>query len=102
MNEKKYEKRLNFQSQLITRQSKQIDDLKKKNEKLENECRKKDEIISSVDSLRDELIKEIDNIKKQKEQYKVLIDNLKTMKNIMNQEVFKKHKRYWLIKFLLR
>lgn len=100
MNEKKYEKRLNFQSQLITRQSKQIDDLKKKNEKLENECRKKDEIINSVDYLRNELTKEVSEVKKRKEEFNRLISELREMKSIVNQEVYKG--RWRLIKLLIK
>lgn len=100
MNEKKYEKRLNFQSQLITRQSKQIDDLKKKIEKLENECRKKDEIISSVDSLREALTKEVSEVKKRKEEFNRLISEVKDMKKIVNQEVYKG--RWRLIKLLIK
>lgn len=100
MNEKKYEKRLNFQSQLIARQSKQIDDLKKKNEKLENECRKKDEIINSVDYLRNELTKEVSEVKKRKEEFNRLISELREMKSIVNQEVYKG--RWRLIKLLIK
>ena len=100
MNEKKYEKRLNFQSQLIERQSKQIDDLKKKNEKLENECRKKDEIINSVDSLREALTKEISEVKKRKEEFNRLISELKDMKKIVNQEVYRG--RWKIIRWIMK
>ena len=100
MNEKKYEKRLNFQSQLIARQSKQIDDFKKKIEKLENECKKKDEIISSVDYLREALAKEVSEVKSRKEEFNRLIDELKKMKSIVNKTVYKG--RWNLVKLFIK
>ena len=63
MNEKKYKKRLGFQQKIIAHQSEQIDDLKLKIEKLENELKEKDEIINSVTPLRNELTKNINEIK---------------------------------------
>lgn len=100
MNEKNYKKRFEFQERMISRQSEQINDLKSQIEKLKLECKAKDEIIESVDSLRKDFIGDIDDIKKYKKQYKKLIQELKDMKKILNQEVYKN--KWWLIKFLIR
>lgn len=100
MNEKKYEKRLEFQKKMISRQSEQIDGLKSEIEKLKLECQKKDKIINSVSSLRSELVKDAEDVKQYKEEYRKLINELKNMKKILNQEVYKG--RWWLIKFLIK
>lgn len=100
MNEKRYQKRLNFQQSMIARQSKQIEDLKYQIEELKFECEEKDKIINSVEHLRKELTDNVNEIKKKKNEYDELIKELKTMKNIVNREVYKN--RWWLIKFLLK
>ena len=100
MNEKKYKKRLDFQQKIITRQSKQIDDLTLKNERLQQEIQEKDRIINSVASLRKELTENVNEVKQYKKKYQKLIQELKTMKNIINEEVYKK--RWWLMKFFLK
>lgn len=100
MNEKNYKKRLDFQNQMISRQSQQIDILKSKVEKLEQKLKEKDGIINSVAPLRNELNENIKATKKYKEEYKKLIKELKQMKGIVNQEVYKN--RWWLIKYLIK
>lgn len=100
MNEKKYKKRLDFQQKIIARQSSQIDDLKSEIEKLNNKLIEKDEIISSIEPMRKEMTETLNEVKQQKNEYKTLIQELKTMKNIVDEEVFRK--RWWLIKFFLR
>ena len=104
MNEKKYkkryEKRLDFQQKIISRQSEQIDTLKNEIEELKNKLIEKDETINSVDSLRKELSENVNVTKKYKEQYKGLIQELKDMKKIINKEVYKN--RWWLIRWLLK
>lgn len=100
MNEKRYEKRLEFQNKMISKKSEEIEALKLENEKLKLELREKDELIHSVDSLRNELAQNINDAKKYKEEYKTLIDELRKMKEIMNQTVFKG--RWKLIKFLMK
>ena len=99
-NKNKYEKRLAFQQKMITRQSEQIDKLKSEIEKLNNKLIEKDEMIDSVAPLRNELSENVNAIKKYKEQYSKLIQELKMMKSIVNQEVYKG--RWWLIKLLLK
>lgn len=100
MREKNYKRKYEFQQKMISRQSEQIESLKAQIEQLKLECEEKDEIISSVDFLRSELTSNVNEIKKYKEQYKELIDELKKMKIILNQNVYKG--RWWLIKFLIK
>lgn len=100
MNERRYEKRLEFQQKLVSRQYEQIDSLKNEVEKLKLEIKKKDEIISSVNSLRKELSDNINEIKQKKKEYKTLIQELKDMKKIVNQEVYRGRWKIvrWIIK----
>lgn len=100
MNKRSNKKRLDFQNKMISRQSEQIESLKLKNEKLELELKRKDEIINSIASLRDELIQNISEIKEYKKQYKALIDEVRKMKKITNQTVYKG--RWKLIRFLIK
>ena len=100
MNEKRYEKRLEFQRKMISKQSEQIESLKKQIEKLKLESIEKDSIINSVDYLRDELNKNVSDIKKYKREYSELIDELKKMKKILNTEVY--NGRWKLVKFLIK
>ena len=100
MNEKKYKKRLDFQQKIINRQSEQIDNLKFKIEKLENELIEKDKIIHSVEPMRKEMTENIKEQKRLKKEYKQLIQELKKMKSIVNQEVYRG--RWWLMKLLLK
>ena len=107
MNEKKYkknryEKRLDFQQKMIARQSEQIDNLKAEIAEMTLECQKKDELINSVTPLREELQQNVNDVKKYKEQYKSLIQELKDMKKIMTQEVYKSQWRWKLIRFLTK
>ena len=100
MNEKNYKKRLDFQQKMMARYLSQINDLKVENEKLKNELKERDEVINSVTPLRKELTENVNMVKKCKKEYQKLIQELKTMKNIINEEVYRK--RWWLIKFLLK
>lgn len=100
MNDKKYKKRLNFQSNIITKQSEQISLLKSQNERLEQKLKEKDEQLLSVEPLRKELAENVQECKRFKNEYKSLIEELKKMKSIFNQEVYKN--RWWLIKFLIK
>lgn len=100
MNEKKYEKRLDFQQKIINRQSEQIEALKTQIEKLTLECQKKDEIINSVEPIRKEMTENINEQRRLKKEYKNLIQELKTMKEIVNQTVYKG--RWKLIKFFIK
>lgn len=101
MNEKKrYEKRLEFQQKMISRQSEQIDSLKSKIEKLTLECQKKDELINSVEPMRKEMTENLKEQKRLKNEYSKLIQELKMMESIVNEEVYRK--RWWLIRLFLK
>ena len=100
MSEKKYKKKFEFQKKMIARQSKQIELLISQVEILKLECEKKDEIISSVTPLKEELTKNVNEVKKYKKEYRELVEDLRKMKTIMNQTVFKG--RWKLIKFLIK
>ena len=100
MNEKTYKKRLDFQQKMISRQSEQIELLKSQVEKLKLELKEKDKIIDSVTPLKNELISNIEDAKKYKKESKNLIQELRKMKDIVNQEVY--GGRWKLIKYLMR
>ena len=100
MKEKKYEKRLDFQQKLSEKQSEQIRLLKAKIDKLEEKCKEKDEIIKVVEPMRQEMIENLEEQKRLKKQYKSLIRELKEMKGIIDQEVYRK--RWWLIKWFVK
>lgn len=93
MNEKNYKKRLDYQQKLISKKNEEIESLKL-------EIKERDEIIESVSSLKEELIKDRDEIKKYKKEYKALVDELRKMKEIINQEVYRG--RWRLVKFLIK
>ena len=100
MSEKNLKKRLDFQNKIISRQLEQIENLKLQIENLKQECKNKDIENKSVELLRKELTEKINEIKHHKNNYKELIEELRKMKSIINQDVYKN--RWWLIKFLLK
>lgn len=100
MNEKKYEKRLEMQSKLISRQSEQIKDLEQQVRDLQLEIEEKNKVINSIEPMRKEMAEHIAEVKKRKVEFESLTNELRNMKDIMNQEVFKN--RYWLVKLLLK
>lgn len=100
MNERNYKKRLDFQSQIISRQSQQIDALKLEVEKLEEKIKEQNVVISSIEPMRKEMTENIKEYRNLKNQYKTLVQELKQMKEIMNVTVYKGKWRLvkWLIK----
>lgn len=100
MNERTYKKRLDFQKNLITRQSGEIESLKKEIENLKLKLVEKDKIINSVSSLKEELSQNVEEVKKYKNEYRTLIEELRKMKEIINQEVYKN--RWWLVKLIIK
>lgn len=100
MNEKKYQKRLDFQQQVISKKSEEIELLKAENAKLRLKIEEKDNVINSIEPMRNELAENIKEAKQYKEQSKELIQELRKMKEIMNVSVFKG--RWRLIKFLMK
>ena len=87
MNEKRYEKRLETQSKMIARQSEQIEDLESQNRELKLEIEEKNKVINSVEFLRKELEDNVAQSKKYKEESKELVQELRKMKEIVNQTV---------------
>lgn len=100
MSERNYKKKYEFQKKLIIRQTEQIESLKSEIQRLNLECEEKDMIIHSVDSLRKELNENVETYKKLKDEYESLIKELRKMKTIINQTVYKG--RWNLIKFLIK
>lgn len=100
MSEKNYKKRIDFQEKLIKKQSEQIESLNAQIEKLKLKCKEKDEIINSVSVLKDELARNVNEIKEYKEEYKELISELRKMKKVLNQTVYKG--RWRLVKLLIK
>ena len=100
MIEKKNKQRLDFQSKMIARQSEQIDSLKLEIQNLKQECKKKDEIIKSIEPLKSEMSTHVSEIKEYKKRYLELINELRKMKEIVNQEVYRG--RWWLIRLLIK
>lgn len=100
MNEKSYKKRLDFQQKMIARQSTEIENLKMVIEKLKLELQEKDKIIDSVTPMKEELAQNVAQIKEYKKEYKEKIEELRKMKDIINQTVYKG--RYNLIRFLMK
>lgn len=100
MNEKKYNKKIENQEKMISRQSEQIELLNAQIAKLKLEIEEKDNMINSIAYLKDELIQKNKDIDKYKEQFRKLIEELRQMKKIINLEVYKG--RWNLIKFLIR
>lgn len=100
MNEKRYQKSLEFQRNIISRQSDKIESLKSEIENLKLKCEEKDNEIQSVSFLRNELIKNVEDIKKHKKEYEDLIKELRKMKDIMNNEVY--NGKWSLVKFFIK
>ena len=95
-----YEKKYEFQKKLTLKQSEEIKELESKIEELENKCKEKDKIINSIESLRNELMENINGAKESRENYEDLVSELREMKKVMNQTVFKK--KWRLIRFLMK
>lgn len=95
-----YKRDYEFQKKINEKQIKEIESLKLENEKLKTLCEEKDKIINSVEPMRREMTEYIGEIKEKRNEYYALIDELKTMKKVMNKTVFKG--RWKLIKFLMK
>ena len=93
-------KRLEFKDQIIQRKNDEIESLKKTILDLKIEQDEKDNIIHSVDSIREEFKDIVNGLKDKEKEYDELIHDLRMMKNVMNQTVFKG--RWKLVKFLIR
>ena len=100
MNEKSYKKRLKLQQKMIARQSQQIESLSAENAKLRLQIEEKDIVINAIEPMKKELAENIAKVKKHKEEYKTLIQELKKMKEIVNQEVYRG--RWKVIRLLMK
>ena len=95
-----YKRDYEFQKKLNIKHEKEIELLRLENEELKVQCDKKDEIINSVDSLRVEMTQYVNAIKDKRKEYDELIEELRNMKKIMNQTVYKG--RWRLVKLLIK
>ena len=105
------DKKSDIKDRTIARQAKEIESLKTQILKLESMCREKDLIIetnkneiakftASVESLRTELKKNINELKQKSKEYDESLAEIKDMKMIFNQELYKG--KWNLVKFLIK
>lgn len=97
-----YKKRFEFQKKINLRQSEEIESLKTQIDALVAICDEKDKVVESVDFLRKELTENVNEIKKKKDEYNKLIEDLKNMKKVMNQTMFGKEWKWRLIRLLIK
>lgn len=100
MNSRNHKKRLEFQQKMISRQSEHIEKLKLEISELKLIIEEKNMIINSVESLRKELADNVGAVKGKKNEYEKLIKELKDMKKILNQTVYKG--RWRLVRLLIK
>lgn len=96
----KIKKKPDRKNRMILNQIEKIDRLQKTVSELEISCEEKDKIIKSINYLRDDLFAVVNELKKQSDEYDILISDLMQMKKVMNQTVFKG--RWKLIRLLLK
>lgn len=89
-----------IKSEIIKRQSDEIESLKKSIEDLNMTCEQKDAIINAIDGFRNDLIEVLQDLDDKRNRYGELINELTEMKRVMNKEVFKG--RWNLVRFLLK
>lgn len=85
---------------IIKYQSDEIKSLKRQINELNISNQKKDELINSVDGFQKELDNIVADLRAKKEEYNELINEVKTMRSVFNEEVFKG--RWNIIKWLLK
>lgn len=96
----RYEKKYETQKKIVLRQLDEIEKLKSSISELEIDSEKRTELINSITDIRTELYEVIDDLSERREEYTRLIEDLRQMKMVMNQTVFKG--KWRLIKLLLR
>ena len=96
----RYEKKYETQKKIVLRQLDEIEKLESSISELEIDSEKRTELIDSITDIRTELYEVIDDLSERREEYTRLIQDLRQMKMVMNQNVFKGKCR--LIKLLLR
>ena len=97
---KQKNKRDDFNKRIIQKKTSEIESLKEKISELQISCDEKDELINSIDSFRSELKTIIEDLKKKSEEYEELNSDLRQMRKVFNQEVFRG--RWRIIKWLMR
>lgn len=96
----RYEKKYETQKKIVLRQLDEIEKLKSSISELEIDSEKRTELINSITDIRTELYEVIDDLSERRKEYTRLIEDLRQMKVVMNQTVFKG--KWRLIKLLLR
>jgi len=96
----RYEKKYETQKKIVLRQLDEIKKLESSISELEIDSEKRTELIDSITDIRTELYEVIDDLSERREEYTRLIQDLRQMKMVMNQTVFKG--KWRLIKLLLR
>ncbi len=96
----RYKKKYETQKKIVLRQLDEIEKLKSSISELEIDSEKRTELIDSITDIRTELYEAIDDLSEKREEYTRLIEDLRQMKMVMNQTVFKG--KWRLIKLLLR
>ena len=89
-----------LKNQIIQRKNDEIESLKNRISNLQIENEEKDELINSVEFLRNELLETIDELKSKRDEYDKLVSELREMKKVINEEVFKG--RWSIIKLLVK
>lgn len=105
MNKKKkktnrYEKKYDTQKKIVLKQLDEIEHLKSIISDLEIDTEKRTGLIDSITDIRTELYEVIDDLSEKREEYSRLVEDLRQMKMVMNQTVFKG--KWKLIKLLLK
>lgn len=95
-----YQRDYEFQKKLNERQAEEIKFLKSQIGELTSLCKEKDKIIYSVEPMRKELAENIKEIKEKKKEYNSLVNELKNMRKVMDEEFFKGRWKIvrWIIK----
>lgn len=96
----RYEKKYETQKKIVLRQLDEIEKLESSISELEIDSEKRTELIDSITDIRTELYEVIDDLSERREEYTRLIQDLRQMKMVVNQTVFKG--KWRLIKLLLR
>lgn len=93
-------RRSEFKDKIIEKKNGEIEVLKKLIEELQIDCAEKDNVINSVDIFHNELNKIIDNLNDKSKEYDNLIREVREMKRVLNETVFKG--KWKIIKWLLK
>ena len=93
-------KKDDLKNQIIQRKNNEIESLKNKISNLQIENLEKDELINSIEILHKELSEVVEDLKSKRDEYDNLVSELREMKKVINEEVFKG--RWSLVKLLMK